>query len=361
MKSLFITITFTLILNTLFTQDITAQKTIEFFEGTLEELFITAKKENKAIFIDAYTNMCAPCKKMELEVFTQPNVHVFYKNFFINYKLDMLSKEGAAFAAKYGVKVFPTYLYFHTDGSFNHKIIGSKSPKEFIAAGKKGAHNPKKFAKLKAEYDAGNRDEKVVSEYLRQLWLSKEANNPVMVKTYKKCLGSVSLKEQSHQESIAYTAGNLTEDSYQLFEQNKGLYIQKLGAATVKNIEVAAAYNTVEIAIEKRDYALFNKIQTIIHSHNSPVSEEGLLKISLRFFEAMSDWKAYAETACTYLPKIKIENAAYLNDVAWNFYQQINEPELLQKAIQWASQSIEIDSRPYNNDTYSSLLQKLQS
>lgn len=361
MKSLFTTITFALILNTLFTQNITAQKTIEFFEGNLEELFIAAKNENKAIFIDAYTNMCAPCKKMETEVFTQPNVHVFYKNFFINYKLDMLSKEGIDFAAKHGVNVYPTYLYFHADGSFNHKITGSKKPKEFIAAGKKGAHNPARFAKLKAEYDAGNRDEKVVAEYLRQLWLSKEANNPVMLKTYDKCLGNLSLKEQSHQESIAYTAGNLTEESYQLFEQNKGLYIQKLGAATVKNIEAAAAYNTLEIAIERRDYALFNKIQTILHAQNSPASEEGLLKISLRFFEAMNDWKAYAKTACTYLPKIEIKNPAYLNDIAWNFYQQINEPELLQKAVEWASQSIEMDSRPYNNDTYSSLLQKLQS
>lgn len=38
---------------------------ITFFEGTWEEALATAKEENKSIFVDTYTDWCAPCKKNE--------------------------------------------------------------------------------------------------------------------------------------------------------------------------------------------------------------------------------------------------------------------------------------------------------
>jgi len=164
------------------TQNIAAQKKIDFFEGSIEELFLTAKSQNKAIFIEAYTNDCLSCQKMEKEVFTHSKVHVFYNGFFVNFKLDMDSKEGVVFAKKYGIKTYPTYMYFHADGSFNHKIIGTKNPKEFIQVGRKGALNVNRLEDMKAEYKTGNRNKEFVAEYLKQLWLANDSAYPPIVK-----------------------------------------------------------------------------------------------------------------------------------------------------------------------------------
>lgn len=337
-----------------------AQNSIEFFEGNLEELFATAKAENKPIFIDAYTNGCIPCKRMETNVFTLPNVSIFYNNFFINYKMDMYSKEGAAFAKKYGVSVYPTYLYLLEDGTLNHKIIGAKDPQKFIEAGRKGAVNRAKLAAMKLQYKAGNRDKEFIEDYLRLLWLANDNNYPAVIKTMKNTMGSIDVNTYISTENVSLWASDLTQEAYQVLVENKNFYIKELGAVSVQEIEMAAAYNSVKIAIKNKDYTLFNQIQHIFSTYNSPSNEEAFFKISLQFYETLADWDTYAKIACDYLADKQLNNAAYLNNIAWNFYEQINEPELLQKAIEWASQSIQIDNRAYNNDTYASLLSKLE-
>ncbi|MEZ4888098.1 MAG: thioredoxin family protein [Chitinophagales bacterium] len=361
MKSIFILSVFVFYLFTVLPQRIAAQNTIDFFEGDLETLFATAKKQNKAIFIDTYTDWCLPCKKMETEVFPRPDVHIFYNNFFINYKLNMFSEEGIAFAKKHKINTYPTYLYFNADGSLNHTVIGAKIPQKFIEAGKIGAVNQKKLAEMTFMYKKGNTSKSFMAEFLTLLWLSNDPLYPILVKKYCVSTTSADLQEEIHQQTIYSLANDLTQNSYQLFANHKTLFEEKFGVEQVKNKQLAAAYNSLEIAIQQKNYALFNDIITIIRTFQTPKTNESLLTISLQFYEAMKDWTTYAETACTFLPKVKITNAADLNNIAWNFYEQIDNIDFLEIALKWAAQSIELDNQPYNNDTYKSLLTKLGS
>ncbi|MGB1240952.1 MAG: thioredoxin family protein [Chitinophagales bacterium] len=340
-------------------KNLAAQTTIEFFQGSLEEVFEAAKKENKAIFIDAYTNWCVPCKKMEANIFTRPEVHIFYNSFLINYKLDMFSKEGVAFAKKYRVTSYPTYLYLDANGTVNHKITGSKDAQKFITAGKKGAVNQTRLAKMTAAYKAGNRSKLFITKYLQQLWLANAPSYPELVKKYCKSVTSNDLKEATHQETIYLLASDLTQSIYQLLQNNKKVFENTFNATQLKNRQLAAAYNSFNIAVKTKDYGLFNKIITVLNDNETASSNESTFVLSLKFYEAIKDWKAYSKVACSFLANTEIKNAAYLNDVAWNFYEQIENPELLQKAVRWAAKSVELDSQSYNNDTYASLLHKL--
>jgi len=340
-------------------KNLAAQTTIEFFEGSLGEAFEAAKKENKAIFIDAYTNWCLPCKKMEAQVFTRPEVHIFYNSFLINYKLDMFSKEGVAFAKKYNVTSYPTYLYLDADGTVNHKIIGYKDAQKFVAAGKKGAVNQARLAKMTNSYKTGNRSEIFITKYLQQLWLANDPSYPALVKKYCKTMTSKDLKETVHQENIYLLANDLTQSSYQLLQNNKELFANTFNADQLKNRQLAAAYNSFNIAVKTKNHGLFNQIIAIVNANEATLNNESASALSLQFYEAVQDWNAYGEVACSFLANVEIKNAAYLNDVAWNFYEQIDNPEMLQKAVKWAAKSVELDSQNYNNDTYASLLHKL--
>lgn len=340
-------------------KNLVAQTTIEFFEGSLEEAFEAAKKENKAIFIDAYTNWCVPCKKMEAKVFTRPEVHIFYNSFLINYKLDMFSKEGVAFAKKYNVNSYPTYLYLDADGTVNHKVTGFKDAQKFIAAGKKGAVNQARLAKMTAAYKAGNRSKVFITKYLQQLWLANDPSYPALVKKYCKSVSSNDLKESLHQENIYLLANDLTQPIYQLFQKNKEVFGNTFNAMQLKNRELAAAHNSFNIAVKTKNYGLFNEVIAVLNANEITSNNESTAALSLKFYEAVKDWNAYSEVACSFLADIEINNAAYLNDVAWNFYEQIDNPEMLQKAVTWAAKSVKLDSQDYNNDTYASLLHKL--
>ncbi len=87
------------------------------FETSLswQQLLKKAKAENKFIFMDCYASWCIPCKKMDVEVFTNPEVAEFINNRFVAVKVQMdnttSDSESANIQRKYSIQSFPTYLF----------------------------------------------------------------------------------------------------------------------------------------------------------------------------------------------------------------------------------------------------------
>ncbi|MCW3466141.1 thioredoxin family protein [Chitinophaga nivalis] len=88
-----------------------AKKGLQFAHLTWEEALQQAREEKKMIFIDFYTQWCGPCRAMADEVFVTRAVGDFYNTNFINLKIDAESPSGSILARKYGVKVYPTFVY----------------------------------------------------------------------------------------------------------------------------------------------------------------------------------------------------------------------------------------------------------
>lgn len=95
-----------------------------------------AKKENKMIFVDAYTTWCRPCIQMAKDVFTLDNVADFYNKEFVNLSIDMEKGDGPALIKKYEVKAYPDFLFIDGDGNLIHRGGGFQESKEFIQLGK---------------------------------------------------------------------------------------------------------------------------------------------------------------------------------------------------------------------------------
>ncbi|WP_020605875.1 hypothetical protein [Spirosoma spitsbergense] len=48
-----------------------------------------------------------------------------------------------------------------------------------------------------------------------------------------------------------------------------------------------------------------------------------------------------------------------LNQGAWAFYEVVDDPKVLEKALAWAKRSMDIQPQTANRDTYAHLLYKL--
>ena len=129
-------------------------KNINFEHSTFAEIKAKAKKENKLIFVDAFTTWCGPCKQMAKNVFTNDAVADFYNFSFINAKIDMEQGEGIEIAKQYEVKCYPNLLFIDGDGNLVHRIAGSMSVKEFINLGKETQYPEKCFSYYTKNFEA---------------------------------------------------------------------------------------------------------------------------------------------------------------------------------------------------------------
>jgi len=112
------------------------EKGIQFTEATWASILKRAKEEKKIIFFDAYTTWCGPCKLLQKNVFTRPDVaEVFNKNF-INVKFDMESGEGPTLANKYPLEGYPTLFFIDPDGKIVKQVIGYQQPATLIKIAK---------------------------------------------------------------------------------------------------------------------------------------------------------------------------------------------------------------------------------
>ena len=108
---------------------------IDFFHGTFAEAQAKAKKENKLIFMDAYTTWCGPCRYMSANVFTDESVAEYYNAHFINLKMDMERGEGPTLSRRYSVMGYPTLLFINSNGEVKKRAMGGKKAAAFIALG----------------------------------------------------------------------------------------------------------------------------------------------------------------------------------------------------------------------------------
>lgn len=110
---------------------------IEFFHGSMAEALVKAKKENKLVFVDAYTTWCGPCRWMAANVFTDAKVGEYFNSHFINVKMDCERGEGPNFQRKYRVSAYPTLLFINEAGEVVHRTLGAKPADQFVGEGKK--------------------------------------------------------------------------------------------------------------------------------------------------------------------------------------------------------------------------------
>jgi thiol:disulfide interchange protein len=106
---------------------------IHFYRIPLEKAFDMAREQNKLLFVDFYADWCQPCKMMDKNVFTVPEVYTLFNSRFINVKLDVEDRaHGSQSAANYNVAAMPTFMVIHPDEGVKLNIRGYRDPQSLL-------------------------------------------------------------------------------------------------------------------------------------------------------------------------------------------------------------------------------------
>ena len=329
---------------------------------SFKELLSIAKKENKLLFLDAYTTWCGPCKLMAKNVFPQAPVGEFYNANFINSKIDMEKGEGIDLAKKYNVRAYPTYLFINGDGELIHRVTSYFDADDFINVGKDAVNPSKQMGALKKKFEAGDRNPEFLKNFIK---IFAFADPELAVKAA--AIYFNQKKEPLNQEDFSYLF-SLTKDSdsplYPQFISRKDELLNVMPEEnynkTLQTFQLNAVFNNsydkkTKVFDEKKYVSQIQKTRTKEEAANL------LLKSKIRIAGMNKDKEQYQKLSMEYYQDgtSPAFTSNELNSIAWNFFENATEKTSLEQAILWAKQSVKLKEGYANSDTVANLYAKL--
>lgn len=351
MKKTYVTLSMLLLCGALM-----AQGGIKFNEGQWNDLLAKAKAQNAIIFVDAYTTWCGPCKMMASQVFTQKEVGDFYNSKFINAKIDMEKGEGIELAQRYSVQAYPTFLFVDGDGNIAHRAVGYKLADEFIELGKVALDSEKRLGGLVARYDGGNRDPQFLYDLAMARYEAMDGGHMPVAEEYLATQSDWNTPQ--NMELIYYIVDNPDSKLFDYMVKNRAAFEEQFGEDAI--------IDRVQQLIMQKAFANGNEGESALNEVDkmyAKVYPEQAARLSANFrmsyYNMLGDVNNFAKSAVDYFDKYPSDDFNELNNVAWTFYESIQDKDMLKKALGWAKRSVELESQYFNNDTLAALYFKL--
>lgn len=261
---------------------------IEFFHGTWQEGIEEAKKQEKIIFVDAYTTWCGPCKRMAKYVFTEDEAGEFFNSNFINLKIDMEKTNGREFGARYPVSAYPTLFFLDTNGKMLKKSVGGKQLKDLIALGNSILSEFDFSAKYREAYENGDRSFDNVTNYIDGLNKSGKSSLKIANEFWDE---NPDLTEEQKTEFLFKASSEVDSKLFEEMISRKSAVIKQFGLEAFKEQIKLAGNNTVDKAIKYEDEGLMKSAIKTVKKLDKKTGKDLLAEASLKWAYAQSDSK----------------------------------------------------------------------
>lgn len=327
---------------------------IEFIKTPWKKALAQAKKENKMVFLDAYTNWCRPCKKMDVEVFSDRKVGHFYNENFVNIKMNMEKGEGIPLAIQYHIKAYPSLMFFNGEGEIMHRIAGYQTVPQFIELGEVALDSTKNIASMKARYERGERDADFLYEYASMRFRATDNSHLEIAEAY------LNAQPDLHSEkNLKFIFTILDDADSKIFDYliaNREKFEELFGTPAVVGKIQNLIYAKINDTVNRSS---LEQIDQLYQRAYPDKAEEMSVRFRLTYYSQAGDAEKYISTAKDFMKYYEPRDADEVNEIAWNFYELATERKDLKQAVKWSKQAVEANNNMYNNDTLAALYYRL--
>jgi len=325
---------------------------VEFIDGEWGEILALAELEGKTIFLDAYTDWCRPCKVMDKDVFSRPDIGDYYNDHFLNVKMNMEKGEGVKLAEKYQILAYPTLLFINYDGSVVHRFAGYKGIIGMFELGKNALDNDNNIASFKEKYDAGERDPKFLLNYLQSSYEAADGNHLPIMEEY-----LATQEDWNTVENRNLIFQLLDTPNSPLFDhiiENKASFVAQFGATEVEN----QIQSLVSYALNKEEEPL-DLVDELFQRAYPDKGKQLASHYKLNYYSKREDGKGYAAAATRQINGANKISEEELNDIAWNFYDIVEDGPQLKALSQHIKKITKTQNTYLNNESLALLYAKL--
>lgn len=336
---------------------------IQFETTAWADILAKAKKEKKYVFLDAYTTWCGPCKWMDKNVFPEASVGEFFNKNFVNAKIDMEKGEGIDIAKTYEIQAYPTYIFVDGDGKLVHRLVGSMPAESFITAAGEALNPETQYITLLTRYENGERDPEFVYKLAYAARKAYDAKN--QDKFFNEYINSQ--KDWLTEANVKFISDFLSDPTHPTFEfvrKNREVFEKAMGKERYESTLYFNVYRGAFMSMGGRPAP--EQAEEYIQKANDYFKKmlpEYYDRLSNSFkmdvYRATKLWDNYAATGFTYFQNNDNANFNELNSFAWTVFENIEDKEILTKALDIALRSVKLTEGSHNTDTVANLYAKL--
>ncbi len=320
-----------------------AQEAIQFQDLPFKDLVAKAKKENKILFIDAYTTWCGPCKMMEKNTFTKKSVGDYYNSNFVNARFDMEKGEGRDIAARYGVRSYPTYLFLNGDGELVSQNFGYMEEGLFLSMAQDINSPNNKKGSLRERFANGEKDPEFLINIMK---LNSSSDFDFAKKASERYFENKKKAEEFSKDEVGFLLFFLKssdDKNYKEFTDRKAEIIKFLPEETYKEFDNQIKLSkVVEQSIDQKnkkinDEYFMKTAEPLVGKHDAEVK---LNQTKLSYYEQNANFPEYEKAALAYYKNSESFEPNELLKAAWVFSEHVKTPASLKKAAEWAEKSV---------------------
>ena len=319
-----------------------AQQSINFEDGTFQEILAKAKKEKKLVFLDAYASWCGPCKLMEKNVFTLKSVSDYYNANFINAHFDMEKGEGVAIAQKFTIRSYPTFLFLNGDGQLVMKNLGYMGEQDFLQIAKE-ANNPENVKySLKERFEKGEKDPGFLMNVMRQ---SLDSDFDLAQKASERYFQNKKAEDFTKEDvgMLFYFIHSTDDANYKIFQNDKAQILkfipENVYSEFDSNIKISKVLEQSLDQEKKKindDYFFANAIPLV----GKTEAEKALNRMKINFYPSVGNYPEYEKAALAYYQNPDEFDGNELLKAAWIFSEYVQNKTSLKKAQEWAEKCV---------------------
>lgn len=326
---------------------------IEFDDSSWSDLLEKAKASDKLVFVDVYTNWCGPCKTMAKEIFTDSTIANFYNEKFINSHINAEEGEGLTFARKYRISAYPSLLFIDHTGEVVHRATGYHDVEDFMSLGETAISPTGGLREWNRLYQQGERSPMFLQKLILAKYNAMEEDYMEVAKTYMR-----SQKDWSTLPNMQLIFTLIDDPGSSWFDY----MVDHRADFDLLFGREAVASKLQSLFLKKPLGKTGDPMKEVDHFY-SKVYPDMAPKLSAHFkmnyFRTVGNMEAFAEAADRYMSTYASTDPNELNNIAWTFFENIDDRALLEKAVGWAEQSVALSPAYHNLDTLAHLFYKL--
>ncbi len=331
-------------------------QSIDFHQNNLNRALKQANKENKLIFVDGYTVWCGPCKWMDANVFSDPQVSEFFNNSFINLKVNLEEGKGVDFAEKYKPPAFPTFYFLNGAGEVQHMALGAFDVENLMQIAHDALRPTGNLAYFKNNYNSNRNNGPFLKEYAMLLKFLRLPENKEVVRDY--LATQTDLSGETNAKFIFDQVGiNIESRLFNYMINNLQDFYTHIGEYKVDTKIINAIDGSLGPAGTPEE--LEAKIQELLPKESQRLIDRMYLD-QLMSGDVIEDVTIFTNMAYFYVFHWKPQDWEFVNNLAWTIYETGTTTDHFEKGKAIAQESVALDNNYFNNDTVAALCYQLR-